>query len=187
MLRASASGTSSEESYSGSDSEDAAEGVRGSVNLTLERLQSMHAVATNASADASQFAQNGKSKERVKKALHNPACSCACKMPFKVLLRVAVTFWLLTKQAQDTVLWSIQKEDPGSGSKKDWYIEGGLRLFESYVLTGHHVCKVAWLHLLGLGQKRLQRCKGIIYGKDGRSILGRASASISIGTAHKTL
>lgn len=97
------------------------EGGRGSVNLTLQRLQSMHAVGSN-KGDSSKFSKHGASKTRVKKALHNPVCSCRCKVPFQTLLRVCLAFWMLNKQAQDTVLWSLQREHPGS--KKDWHIEG---------------------------------------------------------------
>ena len=42
-----------------------------------------------------------------------------------------------------------------------------------FLYPGHHVCKVAWMHLLGVGKKRLSRCKKTCYGKDGRSTFGR--------------
>ena len=43
----------------------------------------------------------------------------------------------------------------------------------NFLFPGHHVCKVAWMHLLGIGKKRLSRCKKTCYGKDGRSTFGR--------------
>ena len=95
------------------------------MDLTSQRLQSMHAVATNGkSKSMSKYSTNGSSKQRIRKAVEKPICTCQCAVPFRIVLRVAVAFWLLTKQGQDTVLWTIQHENPGNGSKKDWFIEG---------------------------------------------------------------
>ena len=115
--------TDSESSSSGTSSDDG--GERGRVDLTSQRLQSMHAVATNGKAKSmSKYSTNGSSKQRIRKAVEKPICTCQCAVPFQIVLRVAVAFWLLTKQGQDTVLWTIQHENPGNGSKKDWFIEG---------------------------------------------------------------
>ena len=110
----------SDSSYS-SSSDDVAE--FGKVEIWTQRLQSMHAVSSNKSTGPlSKYSKNGRSKTRVKHALENPKCSCACSVPLRTLLRVCLTFWLLTKRGQDSVLWTIQQEHPGS--KRDWYIEG---------------------------------------------------------------
>ena len=109
---------------SGSSDDDDTAYERGRVDISVQRLQSMHAVASNKSRSISKFARNGRSKSRIKDALENPPCKCRCKVGLQLLLRVCLTFWLLTKEGQDTVLWTIQTENPGSGTKKDWFIEG---------------------------------------------------------------
>ena len=111
-------------SYSGSSgSDDVSECGKGRVEITTQRLQSMHAVSSNnGTGSLSKYARNGRSKARVKQALDNPKCECACSVPLRTLLRICLTFWLLSKRGQDTVLWTIQQEHPGS--KRDWYIEG---------------------------------------------------------------
>ena len=113
-----------ESDYSATSSgDDVCDFQRGSVNMTLQRLQSMHAVAT-CSEKTSKYAENGRCKTRIRKSVANPICQCHCNLPLHTLFRVCVAFWCLTKQGQDTVLWTIQRENPGSGSKKDWFIEG---------------------------------------------------------------
>ena len=115
--------TDSESSSSETSSDDG--GERGRVDLTSQRLQSMHAVATNSKVKSmSKYSTNGSSKQRIRKAVEKPICTCQCVVPLRIVLRVALAFWLLTKQGQDTVLWTIQHENPGNGAKKDWFIEG---------------------------------------------------------------
>lgn len=104
-----------------SDEQDGGSG--GYVDLTLQRLQSMHAVTNKKKNHIDRYAKNGCSKRRVQKAVANPICKCSCSMPVALLLRVCIAFWLLGKRSQDTVLWTIQREHPG-GDRKDWYIEG---------------------------------------------------------------
>lgn len=168
--------------------------MRGRVEISSHRLECMHGVASNKDrGSVSKYAKNGFSKARLKSALRTPKCECRCRVPLRSLLRVCIAFWMLTKGGQDTVLWTIQQEYPGS--KKDWYIEGlqgcaqlmidnistlGLEKksvypehIEHILHAGHHVCKVAWMYLIGVGKKRLSRCKDTCYGKDGRSTFGR--------------
>ena len=115
----------SEDSLSGSSSEDDGVVERGRVDITSQRLQSMHAVATyDKSAQLSTYATNGRSKQRCREALQQPICKCRCFIPLQVLLRVAIAFWMLNKQGQDSILWSIQCENAGGSDKKDWFIEG---------------------------------------------------------------
>lgn len=109
---------------SSSDESDASHHERGSVDLTSHRLQSMHAVASNRNTSMSTFAANGRSKKRIKNRLDHPICRCRCALPLRVVLKVALAFWMLTKKGQDSVLWTIQRENPGNSSKKDWFIEG---------------------------------------------------------------
>ena len=116
------SSTDSDGTSDSSDDDTAYE--RGRVDISVQRLQSMHAVASNKSRSKSKFAKNGRSKSRIKEALEKPACKCKCKVAMHLLLRVCLAFWFLTKEGQDTVLWTIQTENPGSGTKKDWFIEG---------------------------------------------------------------
>ena len=114
----------SDSSYSDSSgSDDVSECGKGKVEISTQRLQSMHAVSSNKrTGSLSKYAKNGRSKTRVKSALDHPKCECACTVPLRTLLRVCLAFWLLTKCAQDSVLWTIQQEHPGS--KREWYIEG---------------------------------------------------------------
>lgn len=116
-------GSESSDDSDGSD-DDAAGYTRGRVDMNLQYVQSFHAVASNKRKVLSKYASNGRSKTRVREALEKPLCKCQCKIPLHLLLRVCMAFWLLSKSAQDTVLWNIQQSNPGSGSKRDWFIEG---------------------------------------------------------------
>lgn len=94
------------------------------VDLTLERLQSLH--STESTEDSSSYyAKAGRSKTRVVGALNNSICKCQCRLPLGILLKVVVAFWLLTKSTQDALLWSLQHE-AGTHKKKQWFIAGGF-------------------------------------------------------------
>ena len=93
------------------------------VDLTLERLQSLH--STESTEDSSSYAKTGRSKRRVVGALNNPVCKCQCHLPLGILLKVVVAFWLLAKPTQDALLWSLQHE-AGTHKKKLWFIAGGF-------------------------------------------------------------
>ena len=92
------------------------------VDLTLERLQSLQSFDTS-SHNVSSYAQTGSSKQRIVDALRNPCCPCNCKVPSGVVLKIATAFWELNKLAQDSLLWSIQRE-AGDKSRKQWHIQG---------------------------------------------------------------
>ena len=95
-----------------------------SVDLTLERLHSLHSVQnTKSIEDMSSYARTGSSKTRVARALNHPICKCRCKVPLGILLKVVAAFWLLAKPTQDALLWSLQHE-AGSNKKKQWFISG---------------------------------------------------------------
>ena len=113
--------SSSDDSDGESTSSEGAE--RGYVDLTLQRLQTMRAVASEVDTTANKISSHGKSRARIERVLRRPICECACRLPFGTLLRLRMAFWLLSKRAQDTVLWEIQREHPGGG-KRDWYLEG---------------------------------------------------------------
>lgn len=123
---ASSSGGSADEDVASSSEESGEPGKRGRVDLTLHRLHAMHSVASNLKNDKSLYGINGRSKQRVKRALRSPPCPCQCRMPFRTLVQVCAAFWLLTKAAQDTILWSIQREHQEDAKKHDWFIEGPL-------------------------------------------------------------
>ena len=112
------------ESDSGDSDESSGEGERGFVDITLQRLQSVHAVASNYQVGDSTYSRHGRSKKRIAHALKYPLCRCLCQVPLRLVLGVCMGFWLLSKQGQDSVLWSLQHENEGKGKKKDWYIEG---------------------------------------------------------------
>ena len=110
-----------------SDSSGQSQGPRrGSIDLTLDRLQSMHAVACGYRHDRSSYSANGRSQDRIKNVVNNPICACRqCRVKLSILMKVCLTFWLLSKDGQDSVLWAIQR---GNGKKNNWYIEGLVRL-----------------------------------------------------------
>ena len=41
---------------------------------------------------------------------------------------------------------------------------------DCFLVAGHHVCKAAWLHLLGIGKQRIRRCKHAFKGVDLRTL-----------------
>ena len=106
------SGGSADEGLASSSEESGEPGKRGRVDLTLHRLHAMHSVASNLKHDKSVYGINGRSKQRCKRALRSPQCACQCRMPFSTLVQVCAAFWLLTKAAQDTILWSVPKGAP---------------------------------------------------------------------------
>lgn len=131
-----ASSSGSSDPTSGDDG--APEAARGQVDISIQRLQSMHAVASSKEKTTSKYSLNGRSKSRIRNALANPKCNCQCSVPFHAVLQVCIAFWLLTKRGQDTVLWSRQRENPGSGCKRDWYIEGpGVQGLDSLLLPSN--------------------------------------------------
>ena len=93
------------------------------IDLTLQRLQSLHAMGSVSKKDLTEYAKKGISASRVKSAILEPRCNCMCKMPIKVLYHLCVAFWTLTKQSQDSLLWSIQHE-AGGHRRKRWYMAG---------------------------------------------------------------
>ena len=118
-------------SDSGSESGSDGQGGTGYVDLVYERLQSLHAHGTVPRKDFTKYAKKGMSAKRVKAAVTKPCCTCMCKLPVKILYQLCVAFWSLTKQSQDSCLWSIQNDSGGNSKKKQWYM-AGLVLVESY-------------------------------------------------------
>ena len=152
-------GSECSSSSSASSSSTLEGGASGGVDLTLQRLQSLHAMEkkSHATRDGC-FVQSGLSKTRCKNVLTAQRCPCRCTMSLRVLIMICQAFWHLTKGCQDSLLWSLQKE-AGSG-KKRWAIQGNF------------ICKDAWVAFLGIGKQRLNRCKKKFFGKDGRSLSG---------------
>ena len=111
------SSLAAESDASGSGSDDGGTNV---VDLTLDRLQSLHAGGSVDKAYLSEYAQKGMSGKRVKKSLQKPCCSCRCRMPVMLLHKICVAFWTLCKQSQDSLLWEIQQ----CPKKKRWYMAG---------------------------------------------------------------
>lgn len=159
-------------------------GERGKVSLTLQKLQSMHAVATEINKEAScHYAIHGRCKTRIVESIRKPVCACKCRLQVAQLFKLCMAFWCLTKRGQDTVLWEIQQHGT-AGRKKDWYLEGLVEplLFNMIELfnednvcdcvwgpqkpSGEHVCKEGWMHMMAIGRKRLARTRQIAYGKD---------------------
>lgn len=130
--------TSSSESYTSMSSSDDgsadADTGTGYVELTLNRLQSLHANGTVPKNQLCQYAQSGMSAKRVKQSVTKPCCQCMCKLPVKILYHLCIAFWTLTKQSQDSCLWSIQNES-GSEKKKQWYLEGPKHLTVNLIVA----------------------------------------------------
>ena len=182
--------TSTSCSESAEDSSDTCEDS--GINLTYERIVSMQG---KPSKSLTSYAKHGASLKRMKGAWKHPVCSCGCRVPFKILVRLCVAFWNLLKPEQDTLLWAIQHES-GKHRKKAWFLQGlfvdvffvllryevFLNLVAKHFITnlflntllgkGHRVCRESWAHLLGVGKSRLGRCRHSFQGRDKRSIGG---------------
>ena len=155
-----------------SDSSSAGSDRCPGVNLTEERLLSLQLTNAGLEARLSTYAKHGKSKRRIKQAIRRPVCSCGCKLPVAVLVRLCAAFWALTKPTQDSLLWSLQC---GNAKKKRWHLQGAgaaAICFFYMCAPGVRVCREAWAHMLGVGRGRLGRCKAAYQGKDGRSLTG---------------
>ena len=116
-------GDSNEDSESDSESGSESSSDEGCafVDLTYERLVSLQ--PSNKKTSTSAYEKSGRSAKRVKQALRRPVCPCACKIPFRILLRLCVTFWSLLKTEQDSLLCAIQHES-GPQKKKRWFLSG---------------------------------------------------------------
>ena len=124
----------SSSSYLESDPGDDSEGF-GEVNLCYERIFSLHRKGLT---KPSTYAKTGGSAKRVRRVLNNPICSCACKLPYKILLRLCVAFWNLWKTDQDRLIWALQHE---SGKRKlRWFLQGSGLPKKCYV----YLCLVGW-------------------------------------------
>lgn len=95
------------------------------IDLTYERLQSLHAHGTIPRKELGDYAKRGVSSSRIKAAVNKPCCTCMCKLPVMILYKLCIAFWTLTKSSQDALLWSIQHES-GNQEKKRWYMAGPL-------------------------------------------------------------
>ena len=66
------------------------------------------------------YAENGKSKERIKHVLSGKVCTCSkdCRKAFTLttIYNVCCTFWSLNKAAQDCILWGIQNMVESDGA-----------------------------------------------------------------------
>ena len=154
--RASVNDSGSESLSSDSDAEQLTSEV---VELSLQRLQSLHATQKGSVDEVkNKYAEHGMSKSRLKNVLKNSPCQCQCSLPIRVLMMITQAFWRLTKPAQDSLLWSLQHE-VGPGRKR-------------WSMQGYPLCKDAWATFLGVGKHRLNRCKKRFHGKDLRSISG---------------
>ena len=75
------------------------------------------------------FAENGKSKVRIKDVLSGKVCNCRldCKKSFTLttIYNVCCTFWSLNKAAQDCILWGIQNMIEYGGAKRGPSSRGG--------------------------------------------------------------
>ena len=150
-------GSENSSSYGGSDSGSAS--MRAPKIASFSLSQVLFGDEDSDSEDA--YQSNGKSAKRVRKALKTSCCARRCKrqLAFKTVMCLVVSFWALSKSAQDALLWSLQHpmwtppdEDEESSSSSTsagssatgsksakrvvWYLEGG-------VATGCQACNAA--------------------------------------------
>ena len=121
----SSSGATTSMSESETDSDNDGCSADPIIDLTYERLQSLHANGTVCKKDLTEYAKRGTSASRIKSAVLHPQCRCMCKMPIKILYHLCVAFWTLSKSTQDSLLWGIQHES-GKQKRKRWYLGGQL-------------------------------------------------------------
>ena len=148
------SGSSSEDSTGSSSASSEYSSSTGSCNASSESAE-LQAKVTDLSLNQVLFGDedsssddcyqaNGKSKDRIRKALQSPCCARKCKrnLAFKTVLRVVTCFWSLTKAGQDALLWSLQhpvwtvqsdNDSDSSSGESDakvvaWHIAGILTL-----------------------------------------------------------
>lgn len=113
--RSSQSGPGSSSSDDESDSDH--KGGTGTISLSVTRMESLHAVATEIDKTSDKDIAN-----RLKAVLRDGPCECQCRVPVPALIRINRTFWNLSKAAQDSILWSIQAE--ATGRRNNWHLEG---------------------------------------------------------------
>ena len=90
------------------------------MDLTYERLISLQ---SKSYTKGNAYAKGGGSQRRIKNALRHPICECACKLPFKIMLKLCLAFWALVKNEQDALLWSLQNESEQK-KRKQWFLQG---------------------------------------------------------------
>ena len=119
--------TSTSGSGESDDSEDE-KTVKGKSEMLLSQLAMFPSENPDPDGGGSVAAANGKSKARIKKVLNSDLCKCTrkChkKVNLKTVLNICLTFWSLSKGAQDCILWSMQNQQVGcadddSGSECD--------------------------------------------------------------------
>ena len=114
----------SEDSASDSESESDEGGCqKGRSELLLTHLSMFPG---EESQEDSKAAVNGKSKARIKSLLNGrPFCKCkkSCHkaVNFTMVFKLCLTFWSLTKSAQDCVLWGIQNMAADMNNMEDTY------------------------------------------------------------------
>ena len=91
--------------------------VKGRSDLLLANL-SMFPGEESCEREDSCAAVNGKSKQRIQQLLKGKLCNCTRKcvssLTFRLLYGLCVSFWNLSKAAQDCVLWGIQNLHKGA-------------------------------------------------------------------------
>ncbi|CAK9046671.1 unnamed protein product [Durusdinium trenchii] len=93
-------GSSSSDDESDSDHK----GGTGTISLSVTRMESLHAVATEIDKTSDKDIAN-----RLKAVLRDGPCECQCRVPVPALIRINRTFWNLSKAAQDSILWIAPK------------------------------------------------------------------------------
>ena len=110
------------------------------VSLTLARLQSFHGVATeevDEDATKNVYSRNGRDKRRIKKACESPQCSCQCKVPYQVMVKICVPFghWPRPHKMQYCGRYNQLDEEKGTMTLKVG-LEFDTLVWDLLLLTG---------------------------------------------------
>ena len=81
------------------------------------------------------------SKKRIAHALKFSLCRCLCQVPFKIVLGVCIAFWLLSKQGQDTILWTFSMKMKEKAGRRIGTLEDGFGTKHDEMYKAYKVSK----------------------------------------------
>lgn len=149
--------------------------------LSYEHLASLTMVG-NKSAEPNKYQQNGKCTTRIRGVLKGGVYTCKreCgrRVSFKMLLGICSLFWGLGKVAQDSLLWSLacrrqsfaSNGEDDEDSDDDPHDKRVSR--RAWCLDVTPVCRAAFVKMLGISDKRVNRIAHTYRGTDLRTIGG---------------
>ena len=121
-------------------------------------------------------------------AVDSLALRCWKLVSFQVLLQVCLLFWSFPKPGQDALLWSLQSngidgygesDDDTDVSSDDSSNSSCKQRHVKWFIGGTRVCRRAFIRMLGVGCKRLNRTRDRFRGLDERCRSGRQTYMLS--------